>query len=258
MIRILPIVGSVIFLLVILMMKPFEIVNTGHRGVEVNLGKVVSESLPEGLYFFNPITTNIYEMDIRTIKSEATTQAYTKDIQQSTLTYTVNFNLSPTSAHTVYQTVGVNWENQLVKQVVEGTLKTVIGKYDAVDLISNRDKARGEIEESLKTSLAEKNVIVSKFEITNIDYNDEFEKAVEAKVTAVQRAAEAQNKTVQIREEANQKIITAEAEAKSMKIKSEALSQNQNLVAFEAVQKWDGKMPVTMLGDTVPFINIKQ
>ena len=46
----------------------FEIVDTGHRGVKVRFGKVVSESLPEGLYFYNPITSQIHEMDVRLIK----------------------------------------------------------------------------------------------------------------------------------------------------------------------------------------------
>lgn len=45
------------------------------------------------------------------------------------------------------------------------------------------------------------------------------------------------------------------AEAESMKIRSAALSQNANLVQYEAVMHWDGKLPVYMTG-SVPFINI--
>ena len=48
----------------------------------------------------------------------------------------------------------------------------------------------------------------------------------------------------------------AEAEAKSMAIRAKALSQNKSLVQYEAVQKWDGKMPQYMLGSSVPFINV--
>ena len=41
-----------------------------------------------------------------------------------------------------------------------------------------------------------------------------------------------------------------------MRIRSQALSQNQNLVAYEAVQKWDGKLPVNMYGSApLPFID---
>jgi regulator of protease activity HflC (stomatin/prohibitin superfamily) len=61
---------------------------------------------------------------------------------------------------------------------------------------------------------------------------------------------------VQVEEEAKQKVIAAQAEAKSMAIRAQALSQNKSLVQYEAVQKWDGKMPQYMMGNTVPFINI--
>lgn len=76
-------------------------------------------------------------------------------------------------------------------------------------------------------------------------------------MVAIQQAEEAKNKTVKIREEADQRMISAKAEAESMKIRSQALSQNKSLVEYEAVQKWDGKLPETMLGNSsVPFLNL--
>lgn len=92
--------------------------------------------------------------------------------------------------------------------------------------------------------------------MVEINYSDVFERAIESKVTAEQEALKAKNKTVQVEEEAKQKVIAAQAEAKSMAIRAQALSQNKSLVEYEAVQKWDGKMPQYMMGNTVPFINI--
>ena len=66
----------------------------------------------------------------------------------------------------------------------------------------------------------------------------------------------AKNKTVQVQEEARQKVIAAEAEARSMAIRAQALTQNKALVEYEAVKKWDGKLPEYMLGNSVPFINV--
>ena len=42
-----------------------------------------------------------------------------------------------------------------------------------------------------------------------------------------------------------------------MRIKANALESNPKLVNYEAVQKWDGKMPQYMLGNSVPFIDLK-
>jgi len=234
-----------------------EVIDTGNRGIETRYGKVVSESMEEGLYFYNPFTTSIIEMDAKTKKFEVTTSAYTKDVQQASMSVVVNYNLEKTKAHILYQNVGQDWEEKLIPQTVASALKTVVGKWDAVDLISNRDKAQQAIQTEIATVLTEKFIYVTRAEIANIDFSDEFEKAVEAKVTAIQMAEKEKNATVQIQEQANQRIISAKAEAESMSIRAQALSQNKALVEYEAVQKWNGVLPQYSLGGSVPFINIK-
>ena len=178
-------------------------------------------------------------------------------MQQANIKYTLNYRLQQNQAHVMYRDVGTDWEQRLIPQVVLGTLKEVVGKWDAVDLISNRDKAANAAFESIRTNLAERNVEVSRFEITDISYTKEFENSVEQKVIAQQKAIEEQNRTKQIEEQARQKVLSAEAEAKSMQIRAEALEQNAKLVEWEAVQKWNGVLPQYMLGGgSVPFINL--
>lgn len=94
------------------------------------------------------------------------------------------------------------------------------------------------------------------FQFINIDYSDKFEGAIEDKVIAEQKAQEAVNNTKRIKEEAEQKLISAKAEAEAMEIKSEALSKNKGLTEYEAVQRWDGRLPQYMLGNSVPFVNL--
>lgn len=234
----------------------FEIVDTGHRGVKTKFGKVVGESLEEGLWFYNPLTSDMTELDVRVQSLSAPISCYTKDIQQAKIEVVLMANVKKDSAHLLLKDYGKDWTARVVPQILEGAVKTVIGKWDAVDLISNREKARGEIEVMLKEAFAGKYVDVVKFELTNIDYADEFEKAVERKVVAIQSAIEAKNKTVQIKEESEQQIIIAKAEAESMRIRANALTQNKNLVEWEAVQKWNGTLPIYMMGNSVPFINL--
>jgi prohibitin 2 len=234
------------------------IVDTGQRGIKTRFGEVVSESLPEGLYFYNPLTSNIVEIDTRVQRFDGETDTYTRDVQQAGVKYTLNYRLQQNSAHLVYRDIGRDWENKLIPQVVLGTLKEVVGKWDAVDLISNRDKAATTAYDQIRANLAERFVEVSRFEITDIAYTNEFENSVEQKVIAQQKAIEEQNRTKQIEEQARQKVLSAEAEAKSMQIRAEALEQNAKLVEWEAVQKWNGVLPQYMLGSgTMPFINLR-
>ncbi|HEU4779696.1 MAG TPA: prohibitin family protein [Steroidobacteraceae bacterium] len=225
-----------------------KVVDTGQRGVKTRFGEITSTSLPEGLYFFNPITSKIVEIDTRVQRTDGETASYTRDVQQADIKYTLNYRLQQDQAHVMYRDVGTGWEQRLIPQVVLGTLKEVVGKWDAVDLISNRDKATTTAFEQIRADLAERFVEVSRFEITDISYTAEFETSVEQKVIAQQKAIE---------EQARQKVLSAEAEAKSMQIRAEALEQNAKLVEWEAVQKWNGVLPQYMMGGgTVPFINL--
>lgn len=237
-----------------------EQIDTGHRGVRATFGEVSMKdgSLKEGLYFYNIFTSTVIELDTRTQKWEGKTNTYTKDVQQANITFVVNYNLDQDNAHVVYRDTGKNWEKILIPQAVEGVLKQVIGQYEAVDLIARRHEATTKAQKAIAESLKGKGVIVTRVEFTDINYLKEFEKSVEDKVIATQKAVEEQNRTKQVEEQAKQKIIAARAEAESIRIRANALAQNSNLVQWQAVEKWDGKMPQIITGaGSLPFINIK-
>jgi prohibitin 2 len=234
-----------------------EIVDTGHRGVKTTFGEVQSESLPEGLYFYNPLTSNIIELDTRVQRWDDQTQAYTKDVQQAEIKFAVNYRLHQNKAHLAFKEVGVDWSEKLMPQIVLGTIKNEIGQWNAVDIVANRADVQNKITATVVNALLTKNIDVERFEITNIDYDAAFERAVEQKVIAQQEAIREQNRTKQIEEQARQKVLQAEAEAKSIQIRAQALEQNAKLVEWEAVQKWDGKLPQYMLGGgAMPFIQL--
>ena len=240
----------------VIIANPFAMVGPGERGVKVTLGKVSPESYPEGIHLITPFISKMKTMDVKTQKNNIETSVYTKDIQQARISYVINYNLVPEMAYKMYQEIGMDYRNKILVPVAEGVIKDVIGKWNAQDLVANREVATNDILEKLIDQVKDKYINVTGFQIININYSSVFEKAIESKVTAEQEALKAKNKTVQIQEEAKQKVIAAQAEAKSMAIRAQALSQNKSLVEYEAVQKWDGKMPQYMMGNTVPFINI--
>lgn len=241
---------------VIVMVNPFVMVGPGERGIKIRLGQVQPEVYGEGLHVICPFIQKFRTMDVKTQKNTLNTSVYTKDIQQARIAYVINYNVQPDRVNKLFQEVGMDYVSTILTPVVEGTIKDIIGKWNAQDLIANREKATAEILMKLRNQLTDNYINVSDFQITDINYSNTFEKAIEEKVTAEQEALKAKNKTVQVQEEAKQKVIAAEAEARSMSIRAQALSQNKSLVQYEAVQKWDGKMPQYMLGNSVPFINV--
>lgn len=234
----------------------FKTIDTGDVGIPTTFGKITGEPVTEGLHFYNPFTSALHEIDTHVLRMDGQTEAYTKDVQETQIKYVLNYQLRKIDAAKIYATLGEDWANRVIPQIVLGTLKEVVGQWDAVDLIQNRQKAGVQVSKAITDVLATKSIDVSRFEITDLEYSKEFNKAIEAKVIAQQSAIREQNHTVEIQQVANQTVISAKAQAESMQIRAQALAQNPKLVEWEAVQKWDGHLPEYMLGGATPFINV--
>lgn len=277
--------GSVSFL-------GFEQVNAGHRGIKLVWGKVVSESLPEGLYFYNPISSNIVTMDTRLQKRTTRLETYTKDIQQTTMDITVNFYIDPNNVHILYQRIGKEYVSTLIAPALLSSVKDVVGKVEADKFINNRELVTEEIKQKLSAALNGTNVIIQSVSIEDIAFSGAFEAAIEAKQIATQEAIKSQNETVRVEEEGKQQVIKARAESDSKKAqsdadayaieveskakaeairqmglaeaeaireKSKALAQNAKLVELTKAEKWNGELPQNIYGSApVPFLDLTQ
>jgi len=235
----------------------FETVDNGNRGLLVSYGKVDEKVLTEGFHTYNPFTTDLVEINVKSQQYTGTLIAGSKDTQNITIKYAFNLNPKTASLVALYREFGHNFFEQTVPKRVESRIKNHIGKYEATEAMAKRGAIAVEIEKDLSEILGSLGYEFFGMELVDIDYEPEFAKAIQDKVIAVQRGIEAQNNTARIREESEQRVIEARADAEAMRIKSSALSANANLVQYEAVQKWNGVLPVTMMGQTVPFINIK-
>ena len=231
-------------------------VESTERGVRSTYGKIDPEVVEPGLVIYNPWSTDIDMMPVSQTKWTGKTPAYTKDLQTAYVAFAINYHLNPTKV--VWMATHVakkGWADTLIPQAVLQAIKNEIGREDSVELIAHRQDATSRIEAAITTKLAASGIVVDGFDVTNIDYDDAYEKAIEAKQVAVQDAITAQNHTVEVTERAKQTLITAEGEAKAMKVKADALASSPKLVEWEAVQKWNGTLPSTMTG-VVPFIHV--
>jgi len=245
--------------LFVLIWGSFGIIDETERGVRVTLGKVNQEVVQPGMYTKLPLITSIVRYDVKVIKEDTQMETYTKDIQTAKLKISTSFQLDKEDLPKVYAQYGINWEEKIIWNNLSQQVKDVMGKYDAENLIENRDTAAQTIFTVMNEKISNLPATLTQFQILDIEYNTEFEKAVEAKVVAGQRAKEAENKTKQIIEEAKQKVETATAEATAMRIKTQALAQNKALVDYEIATRWNGVLPTTVVGgnSSIPLLNLK-
>jgi regulator of protease activity HflC (stomatin/prohibitin superfamily) len=152
--------------------------------------------------------------------------------------------------------VGEDYHNRIVVPFIRSAMKEAFGNFAATEIVENRDDVRREIEKMLRNTLDSNYFMNIQFQLTDIDFDDDFEKAIKDKQVAEQQALKAKNVTIQVEEKAKQTKIAAEAEAEAMRIKANALAQNQKLVEWQIATQWDGHLPTYMMGNAMPFINI--
>jgi regulator of protease activity HflC (stomatin/prohibitin superfamily) len=227
---------------IVLIFCCFYIVDAGHAASLKTFGKIHQQTYQSGFGVKAP-WTHVTEYDLRTKKLSDKTASYTADMQTAEIEYNLTYNLKEDLIYVLDQTVGTDYESKKVIPLLNDVLKDIIGKWQAQELVANRDSARVQVTKALQEKLDKRFFENITFQFNNIDYSDNFEKAIEAKVIAEQKAQEARNNTLRIQEEAKQKVIAAEAEAKAMEIQAKALASNPALTQYEAVKKWDGKMP---------------
>jgi regulator of protease activity HflC (stomatin/prohibitin superfamily) len=116
--------GVVVVLLAITLVKGVEIVDAGHTGVKKTLGKIDEGTLlPPGFHVVNPLTTTVIQMDNRVARTDNETVAYTKDVQRAKISYTMNYSLQSQSSASILNTVGADYRNKVIPQVIYGSIK---------------------------------------------------------------------------------------------------------------------------------------
>lgn len=228
----------------------------GERAILTTFGKASNNIYEAGLHVKWPIIQDIKRFDVKTIRDDYKTETYTKDIQTARITVSYSYNLISNDIVETYKTYGNQWQERILYPNLEQAVKAEVGTWNADQMVANRDKVASNILASLQARMIEHNypVSITNFQMINIDYSDQFENAIEKKVVAEQAALEEANRTKQIEQKAKQQVTSAKAEAESMRIRANALANNPKLVNYEFVQKWDGKLPQIMTGDSMPIL----
>ena len=246
-----------------------QIVDAGHRGVLLHWNAVdlTAQPLVEGLHFVTPFADSVVQMEIRTLKFVKATSAASKDLQTVSTEITVNYHPAPNSVNTLYQSVGLDYENRIITPTVEEVVKQVTANYNAEELITKRPQVKADIEADINSRLSEFSIVTEIVSITDFQFSVLFAQAIESKVEAEQKAFKAENDLKRIEVEARQhaaqaegiaaaNIAEANGEAAAIKIINDALSTNPQYLEWLKTQQWDGKLPLVVGEGGTPFIAI--
>ena len=274
-----------IIIISIIAISSVRIVDAGNRGILLHFGAVdTSLSLDEGLHFVVPFRDNVVQMEVRTQKIVESATSASKDLQDVSTQVALNYHINPDNAQIVYRQLGYDYANRVIVPAIQESVKQVTARFNAEELITNRETVKNQIEEQVRARLAPYNIIVDALSITEFAFSQQFTTAVEAKVEAQQRALQAQNELRRIQIEAQQNeaqaigeqkaniaraegikqsnVLQAEGEAQAITLIDEQLRNNPTYLEWLKATKWDGKLPLVTGGagengqGVTPFIDI--
>ena len=220
-------------------------VPTGHTGILTTFGKVEDKTLEAGMHVKSPFQ-EIVCMDNRTQVAHLELSAFSSDIQEVLVSYSMNYQIEKTNAQKIYKEIGVDYYNTVMAPRIQEVVKSVIAKYTAEDLIESREALSVQITDSLIEQLGAYNIVVVSTAVEDIDFSDAFTASVEDKVVAEQALLKAQTEQaqktmeqekaaerekIQAAADAEVKEIQAAADAEVAKIKAAAEAEAKKLAA---------------------------
>lgn len=228
-------------------------VGAGEIGVVTRFGEVqrVAES---GFNFKMPLIDSVTMMETRIQKEEITSAAVTKDLQDVNAALALNYSIDKETALKLYKEVGVNYKDNIINPVLHESFKAGTAQYTAEGLITNRSEAKEKILEVVKARLDGYGIVIADLNITNLNFSDAFNSAIEEKAVAQQQVEKAKQDLERVKIEAEQKIAQAQADAEAQKLQQSTLTDLMIKKMF--IEKWDGKMPTTNAGESGFIIDL--
>ena len=282
------VIGALLVIAFIIVPFSFHTVNTGELAVVRHLGKI-TDVRDAGTNFDLWFVNKYEKYDTKVQNVDIITAAYSSDAQTMEVTMTLQYQIMPDKVidiATQYGSLEI-LQSRIQSIAIEKT-KAVLSSYKAMDIIAQRASISPAVEDAIKDAIGEEYFVkVNTVVLSNIDFSDAFEQAVEDKMIAEQaklkadyenekkvaaaeadaaaklKEAQAQIEIAQaaadakLKEALAQKAI-AEAEAEALLIKAEAEAAANDIIAKSVTQElldkilaenWDGKLPNTYVGD---------
>lgn len=259
------IISVLVLLGLILTFFSFYTVRTGEVAVVRRFGKINRLS-NAGLNFKIPFIESKTKLETREKiyyfskdnKQNTSIDVSSKDIQSINIELTVQASIS--DVNKLYTAFNGKHEDRFIRPRVREIVQATISKYTIEEFVTKRTEISNLILEDLKDDFEVYGLMVSNISITNHDFSDEYEKAVESKKVAEQGVEKAKAEQQKISIEAENKIKIAEFKLKEKKLEAQAnlvesKSLTKEILKSRAIEKWNGEMPKALGSGVNTFLN---
>ncbi|KAF3082261.1 Prohibitin-1, subunit of the prohibitin complex (Phb1p-Phb2p) [Orbilia oligospora] len=202
-------------------------VKGGSRAVIFDRLSGVKETVVnEGTHLLIPWLQKAIIYDVRTKPRNISTTTGSKDLQMVSLTLRVLHRPEVARLPKIYQSLGLDYDERVLPSIGNEVLKAIVARFDAAELITQREQVSNLIRAELLKRANEFNIALEDVSITHMTFGKEFTKAVEQKQIAQQDAERARFIVEKAEQERQASVIRAEGEAESAETISKAIEKS--------------------------------
>ena len=265
---------KLLLILTVMFLSACSQIDTGNVGVESTLGQVKKETLSPGVYFtlFKRVT-EVSAKELRLSLDDMKPQTNDK-ITLADLDVDIYVQIDPAHAPDIMTRwpgdmthlkdedgyrIGFNYVTRQAREAVY----TAISKRGSATVHAERTEIAAQLVELLQKDLDESAgkgwFFVRSANVRNLVTDPALEEAIKQAANR-QFQINAKQKEVELaKAEADRMRVEAQGVADSVRIKAQAVAAQggQEYIQLKAIEKWDGKLPTTMVpGSTTPFVHV--
>ena len=250
--------GIIYFIIAVVIMlvlaKPFTIIEEGQRGILSTNGKYQDQALLPGLHFIMPIIQKVYVVDTKVriinyasrieansgnsgIGSKPAITVLDKRGLPVTIELTVQYRLNSQFAAQTISNWGFTWEDKIINPVVRDVVRNVVGKYDAESLPQMRNQIAAEIDKAVRESvvgLKNSPADLQSVQLREIGLPQKVKEQIERVQVAKQEVQKAEQDVQRAKQEALKRAAEAEGIAQKKRIEAQGIA---DAVTIEADAK---------------------
>jgi len=222
-------------------------ISPGHVGVQVLFGKVQTEVIYEGLSLVNPLI-DVTEMSTQTQnytmsgtfdegakQGDDAIRVLSNDGLEVVIDLTILYRIIATSAPKIYRSIGVDYQDKVIRPTARTGIRESASYFDATDLFAEKREAfEAKIRLQIEKAFKERGLVLEQMLVRNISLPASVKESIERKITAVQDAQRMKFVLEKEQQEAERKRVEARGVADAQKIVNEGLSDR--VLQFETIK----------------------